>query len=475
MANLRPKDATRVTTVDAGDSVLLDGTAGVRSIEVPDLLGTPASSTDNAIARFDGTSGALQDSIVTVNDLGHVNINSDSTFIGKNAGAVNNTPAPTDGIYNTFIGSGAGANNTSGYAQLFVGFNSGNANTVGDGNTYIGYASGQAGTTAKWNVAVGTDALFGTIAGQNIVAVGHHVATGVLSADTSVFVGAEANKVGVGAVGTTMVGYRAGYNNNASGLGNSFYGNLTGFTNTSGASDSYFGQEAGFSGTTASNNTFIGYRAGYNNVTGGASVFLGTFAGFYETASSKLFIDNQSRASEADARLKALIYGVFDAATANQRLTINGVFTALGTQTNDSAAAGYIGQYKESVVTSGSAISLTTGTPANVTSISLEAGDWDVSSSVNVIGTGTTSFSAAIGSISQTSATVDTTPLAFGILTYGASPIVPPASTIGVLNMNSGPVRKSFAATTTVYLVGQATFTASTATAWGTIRARRVR
>jgi hypothetical protein len=51
---------------------------------------------------------------------------------------------------------------------------------------------------------------------------------------------------------------------------------------------------------------------------------LGYSAGFNETGSNKLFIDNQNRADESDARSKALIYGVFDADPANQVLTING-------------------------------------------------------------------------------------------------------------------------------------------------------
>jgi len=39
MVNIRPKDAPRVTSVAAGDTTLLDGDDGVRSIEVDDLLG----------------------------------------------------------------------------------------------------------------------------------------------------------------------------------------------------------------------------------------------------------------------------------------------------------------------------------------------------------------------------------------------------------------------------------------------------
>jgi hypothetical protein len=43
------------------------------------------------------------------------------------------------------------------------------------------------------------------------------------------------------------------------------------------------------------------------------------------------------------------------------------------------------------------------------------------------------------------------------------------------LNLDIGPVRLSIAATTTVFLVAQCTFTVSTLSAYGTIRARRMR
>ena len=70
-------------------------------------------------------------------------------------------------------------------------------------------------------------------------------------------------------------------------------------------------------------NVCVGTRSG-NAITAGASnVFLGYSSGYYETGSSKLMIDNAPRTDEADARTKALIYGIFDAATANQVFTVN--------------------------------------------------------------------------------------------------------------------------------------------------------
>src|SRR5262245_21751697 len=50
----------------------------------------------------------------------------------------------------------------------------------------------------------------------------------------------------------------------------------------------------------------------------------------------------------------------------------------LGTNTNDSAATGYVGEYVESTVLSGSAVTLTNNVWTAVTSIPLGAGDWDV-------------------------------------------------------------------------------------------------
>jgi hypothetical protein len=62
-----------------------------------------------------------------------------------------------------------------------------------------------------------------------------------------------------------------------------------------------------------------------------------------------------------------------------------------GTATNDDAAAGKLGEIISSNIVVGSAVSLTTNTPANITSLSLTAGDWDVWGLMNSSeGSGTT-------------------------------------------------------------------------------------
>jgi len=70
------------------------------------------------------------------------------------------------------------------------------------------------------------------------------------------------------------------------------------------------------------NSVALGASAGYTGE-GASCVFLGYQAGYYDTADNSLYIDNVSRASLADGKAKALIYGIFAAAPANQYLYFN--------------------------------------------------------------------------------------------------------------------------------------------------------
>jgi hypothetical protein len=62
----------------------------------------------------------------------------------------------------------------------------------------------------------------------------------------------------------------------------------------------------------------------YTNSSGNGNIAIGPSAGYYETGSNKLFIDNTTRASEADGRVKSLIYGVFASTPSSQVLVVNG-------------------------------------------------------------------------------------------------------------------------------------------------------
>ena len=172
--------------------------------------------------------------------------------------------------------------------------------------------------------------------------------------------------------------------------------------------------------------------------------------------------------------------GGFLADAANNILgfTFNGIdrffLNKQGTSTNDNSDAGDIGEYQSITVGAGDAVAATTATPLNVTSLSLTAGDWDVSGTVNRALTGTTA-TQYVASISPTSNTVPSQAGGSGV---AADSSVIENATFGTTvtgnYITAVGARVSIAATTTIYLVASATFSAGTVAVYGTLRARRV-
>ena len=143
----------------------------------------------------------------------------------------------------------------------------------------------------------------------------------------------------------------------------------------------------------------------------------------------------------------------------------------LGTIAGGNAAAGTIGEFINNSVAIGSAIALTSGVPANVTSIALTAGDWDVWGLVATNPTTTTTQSQVIGSINTASATNGgITGVGSSITAYSSPSVANEANFINV-----APCRINVTVTTTVFLVADCVFAVSTLGAYGSISARRVR
>lgn len=138
-----------------------------------------------------------------------------------------------------------------------------------------------------------------------------------------------------------------------------------------------------------------------------------------------------------------------------------------GVTDNSSAAAGIVGEHVWSPKVSGSAVSLTTATSEDVTFIDLTAGDWDVEGNVNFAGISATVTAKKAG-ISATSATVPTD----GTEVFSGLQTTTLTTTDGVTLPRK---RISLAGPTRIYLVAQATFSAGTVSAFGSISARRVR
>lgn len=164
----------------------------------------------------------------------------------------------------------------------------------------------------------------------------------------------------------------------------------------------------------------------------------------------------------------------FNSSGTGNTLQVSGVTVSAGQYPGEtgtgSATAGNVGQYVESVVTSGSAVALTSSAPKTVTSISLTAGDWDVTALGYVLPAATTSITQTVTSVSGTDNTLDTTPGKVNATTMNAT-----VSGGAAFSNVIPPYRLSLSGTTTVYLVAQATFTVSTAGAYGRIAARRMR
>ena len=140
----------------------------------------------------------------------------------------------------------------------------------------------------------------------------------------------------------------------------------------------------------------------------------------------------------------------------------------IGTTAADNATAGKVGEMISSVVGSSPGVSLTSGNSADITSIALSAGDWDVWGNIGFTPSGTAVVTGTFGWTNTTSATPPDLSL---YSSYND------ASTNSQISYCVPQVRHNVSGSTTVYLSGLVTYTgaAATLTACGGIYARRVR
>lgn len=141
-----------------------------------------------------------------------------------------------------------------------------------------------------------------------------------------------------------------------------------------------------------------------------------------------------------------------------------------GTATNDNAAAGKVGEYISSI--GGFSNAPTSNQYGDLTSISLTAGDWDVSIQGKWASSGATwSYGEFfIGLVSGNSASGDASGDNQWAMFF-ANTALTIQDLVGVVS----DYRMSLASTTTVYLKYSAIYTAGTPIAKGRITARRVR
>lgn len=127
-----------------------------------------------------------------------------------------------------------------------------------------------------------------------------------------------------------------------------------------------------------------------------------------------------------------------------------------------------VGAYGYRKVAAASAVSLTTATAANITSIVLESGNWEVWGDIKFVlsSATTTALQASTSRISATQGREEATNSEILVLT----------TTSGTHSLNIPRTRYSvpIGSTMTVYLVATGTFSAGTMTAYGTIHKKRM-
>ena len=228
----------------------------------------------------------------------------------------------TTGEGNVALGTHALDSLTTGSFNFGCGFNACADLVGGTGNIGIGTNALEHAINSDYNIAIGTGAMHThTATGHDNIAIGYQAAmAGTLAGIYNVAIGTLALNDATSADHSVAIGYVAAENVTTGDFNIAVSGKAL-QTATTGKMNIAIGYEA-LNKTNGNNSVAIGIDALFTNTLGGC-VALGFAAGFYETEANKLFIDNAMRASEADGRAKALIYGVFGAAVANQSLTFN--------------------------------------------------------------------------------------------------------------------------------------------------------
>ena len=319
----------------SGVVTLLASAAGAAG----DVVG-PASATDNALARFDTTTGKLiQNSVailsdagvltgltgltssgnvtlssltatrvpyastggllvdsanmtfngtrLTVADLADSGLTSGRVVYSTTGGALTDSAnllySGTDlTVYGLTVGRGAGAVSTN----TAVGASALAANTTGQFNTVFGNSTGNAITTSQQNSFFGYQAGFKTTGGDN-TGIGSVALYNNTSGGQNTAVGRDALLNTTTASFNTAVGYQAGLSN-TTGQPNNAFGAQALYTNTTGVQNAAFGTSTLYANTTGANNTAVGNGALQSNTTASNNTAVGYQAAYANTTGSSI-------------------------------------------------------------------------------------------------------------------------------------------------------------------------------------------
>jgi len=294
---------------DSGGAVqLIASKAGASG----DVVG-PASATDNAVVRFDGTTGKLvQNSVVTIADTTGDIAGAGSITSTSASGILTRAAATQDGV--ELIGRAGGS---SSYKVTLTPATLGGNRTLTlpdttgtvalTGSTVASFSAGSTGFTPN-SATTGAVTLGGTLAttnggtgltsftanqvfyasstsavaqssnllysGTDLTVYGITVGRGVGALPSNTVVGA--NALSSSNTGTSLVAVgESALLSNTSGANSTAVGRYALYANITGGSNTASGFQALFSNTTASNNTAVGYQAGDVITTGARNTIIG--------------------------------------------------------------------------------------------------------------------------------------------------------------------------------------------------------
>ena len=289
---------TGIATAVASNTVTVDGTHKQVS-----LTGIPVSSSGAVTSRkiYRTTVAGTYLLLTTIGDnvtTTYTDNTADASLTGTDAGSKQNSTfgkinidsisSLNLGISNTSAGQSAGTSTTTGYGDTAFGWSSLTNNTGGYNNTAIGASALPANTTGYENTSLGSSSMHGNLTGDANTALGYFTLYN-----------------GTASRGCTTVGYSSSFN-------------TTGNFNTA------LGWEALYQNTGGTNNVALGVLSLYTT-TGNSNIGIGYAAGYQASTSNELYIDNQTRASNAVEKTNSIIYGVMDSVATNQILTVNAI------------------------------------------------------------------------------------------------------------------------------------------------------
>jgi hypothetical protein len=160
---------------------------------------------------------------------------------------------------------------------------------------------------------------------------------------------------------------------------------------------------------------------------------------------------------------------VIDTATKSVTVAQNCYGTIATAVQNNSDTGGFYGEFITAARAVGSALALTDNAQVTVTSISLPAGDWEISAQTLFTGPSATVVAGVAAGMSATTASVDPAhAVEFSCSNFAVF------STVTQIAMSAGPYRFTNTARATYYMTALGHFSVSTMSVYGTISARRI-